>query len=174
MSLSCSRRGWRPPRHTTAKPMSTAPSAAAATALGCWPARRARAPGFTPVPRQVPIRTTGELAEIVRAASRHREPGLDPATRTFQAMRIAVNDELGELDRGLVAAERLLKPGGRLAVVAFHSLEDARVKTFLRQRSGAMAGGSRHPPPAPGTLPPTFTLLTRRPIRPGPAALAPH
>lgn len=122
--------------------------------------------------RQAPIRTTGELAEIVRAAIRHREPGLDPATRTFQALRIAVNDELGELDHGLVAAERLLKPGGRLAVVAFHSLEDARVKTFLRQRSGAMAGGSRHLPPAPGTLPPTFTLLTRRAIRPGPDEIA--
>src|SRR5258707_8191790 len=122
--------------------------------------------------RQAPIRTPGELAEIVRAAVRHREPGLDPAARTFQALRIAVNDELGELDRGLVAAERLLKPGGRLAVVAFHSLEDARVKTFLRQRSGAMAGGSRHLPPAPGTLPPTFTLLTRRAIRPGPDEIA--
>jgi 16S rRNA (cytosine1402-N4)-methyltransferase len=122
--------------------------------------------------RHAPIRTTGELAEIVRAAIPHREPGLDPATRTFQALRIAVNDELGELDRGLVAAERLLKPGGRLAVVAFHSLEDARVKVFLRRRSGTLAGGSRHLPPAPGTLPPTFTLLMRRPIRPGPDEIA--
>jgi 16S rRNA (cytosine1402-N4)-methyltransferase len=117
--------------------------------------------------RQAPIRRTGELADIVRAAIPQREPGLDPATRTFQALRIAVNDELGELDRGLAAAERLLQPGGRLAVVAFHSLEDTRVKTFLRRRSGAMAGASRHMPPSPDTPPPSFTLLTRRPIRPG-------
>ena len=87
-----------------------------------------------------PIRRTGELAEIVRGAIPSREPGLDPATRTFQALRIAVNDELGELDRGLAGAERLLMPGGRLAVVAFHSLEDARVKSFLRRRSGARRG----------------------------------
>ena len=117
--------------------------------------------------RQTPIRRTGELADIVRAAIPQREPGLDPATRTFQALRIAVNDELGELDRGLAAAERLLAPGGRLAVVAFHSLEDSRVKSFLRRRSGAMAGASRHLPPLPGTPRPSFTLLTRRPIRPG-------
>jgi len=122
--------------------------------------------------RRAPIRRTGELAEIVRAAIPRREPGLDAATRTFQALRIAVNDELGELDRGLVAAERLLKPGGRLAVVAFHSLEDVRVKAFLRRRSGAMSGGSRHLPPAPGSPPPTFTVLTRRPIRPGPDEIA--
>src|SRR5829696_6584332 len=86
--------------------------------------------------RQQPIRRTGELADIVRAAVPTREPGLDPATRTFQALRIAVNDELGELDRGLAGAERVLMPGGRLAVVSFHSLEDTRVKNFTRQRSG--------------------------------------
>jgi 16S rRNA (cytosine1402-N4)-methyltransferase len=122
--------------------------------------------------RRAPLRRTSELADIVRAAIPQREPGLDPATRTFQALRIAVNDELGELDRGLVAAERLLKPGGRLAVVAFHSLEDTRVKAFLRRRSGAISSGSRHLPPVPGTPPPTFTLLTRRPIRPGPDEIA--
>src|SRR5260370_36087224 len=118
------------------------------------------------------MRRSGALGDVVRGAIPQREPGLDPATRTFQALRIAGNDELGELDRGLVAAERLLKPGGRLAVVAFHSLEDATVKAFLRRRSGAMAGGARHLPPAPGTPPPTFALLTRRPIRPGPADIA--
>ena len=81
------------------------------------------------------IQRTTELAEIVRAVIPQSEPGHDPATRTFQALRIAVNDELGELDRGLAAAEQLLMPGGRLAVVSFHSLEDRRVKEFLRRRS---------------------------------------
>ncbi|HEY1797418.1 MAG TPA: 16S rRNA (cytosine(1402)-N(4))-methyltransferase RsmH, partial [Stellaceae bacterium] len=103
---------------------------------------------------QKPITRTAELAEIVRGAVPRREPGLDPATRTFQALRIAVNDELGELDRGLEAAERLLAPGGRLALVAFHSLEDGRVKNFLRRRSGATPAGSRHAPPrAAGPVP---------------------
>jgi 16S rRNA (cytosine1402-N4)-methyltransferase len=115
---------------------------------------------------RAPIRRTGELAEIVRGAIPRREPGLDPATRTFQALRIAVNDELGELDRGLAGAERLLMPGGRLAVVSFHSLEDARVKSFLRGRSGEAAPVSRHmPAPAP-VRPPSFRLLGRRAIRP--------
>ncbi len=87
--------------------------------------------------REQPIRRTVELADLVRSAVPKAEPGLDPATRTFQALRIAVNDELDELDRGLAAAERLLMPGGRLVVVSFHSLEDRRVKDFLRQRSDA-------------------------------------
>jgi 16S rRNA (cytosine1402-N4)-methyltransferase len=116
-----------------------------------------------------PLATTGELAEIVRAViPRHGprgEPRLDPATRTFQALRIAVNDELGELDRGLAAAERLLMPGGRLAVVSFHSLEDARVKAFLRRRSET-ARGSRHLPPRDAGPAPSFTLTSRRPVRP--------
>jgi 16S rRNA (cytosine1402-N4)-methyltransferase len=116
---------------------------------------------------EAPIRRTAQLAEIVRAAIPGHEPGLDPATRTFQALRIAVNDELGELDRGLAAAERLLMPSGRLAVVAFHSLEDARVKHFLRQRGGMGAGASRHLPPAAATPRPSFSLLTRRAMRPG-------
>jgi 16S rRNA (cytosine1402-N4)-methyltransferase len=117
--------------------------------------------------RRAPIRRTGELAEIVRAAIPTRQPGLDAATRTFQALRMMVNDELGELDRGLAGAERLLMPGGRLAVVAFHSLEDARVKSFLAQRSGAAAASSRHAPPPPTASPPSFRLLSRRPVRPG-------
>jgi 16S rRNA (cytosine1402-N4)-methyltransferase len=112
-----------------------------------------------------PIRRTGELAAIVRDAVPTREPGLDPATRTFQALRIAVNDELGELDRGLAGAERVLMPGGRLAVVAFHSLEDARVKNFLRQRSSA-AAVSRHVPPPPDAVAASFRLLYRRAVRP--------
>jgi 16S rRNA (cytosine1402-N4)-methyltransferase len=126
---------------------------------------------ITAAQRRHPLATTGELAEIVRAAIPKREPGLDPATRTFQALRIAVNDELGELDRGLAAAERLLMPGGRLAVVSFHSLEDARVKSFLRQRSETVRG-SRHLPPRPGGPTPSFVLQSRRPVRPGAEEIA--
>src|SRR5439155_21832714 len=131
--------------------------------------RRARAIARAILRRrsQAPISRTGELAEIVRSVVKRGRDQSDPATRTFQALRIAVNDELGELDRGLAAAEALLAPGGRLAVVSFHSLEDARVKSFLRHRSGRAAGGSRHLPPATATMAPSFTLLTRRPIRPG-------
>jgi 16S rRNA (cytosine1402-N4)-methyltransferase len=121
--------------------------------------------------RRRPIRRTLELAEIVRAALPKSEPGLDPATRTFQALRIAVNDELGELDRGLCAAERLLMPGGRLAVVSFHSLEDRRVKDFLRRRSTAAPRGSRHMPAVAGDAP-SFRLVQRRPVRPSPAEIA--
>ena len=112
-----------------------------------------------------PLTTTGELADVVRGAIPKHEAGLDSATRTFQALRISVNDEFGELDRGLAAAERLLMPGGRLAVVSFHSLEDARVKAFLRRRSEAERG-SRHLPPRPGGAAPSFVLHARRPIRP--------
>jgi 16S rRNA (cytosine1402-N4)-methyltransferase len=95
-----------------------------------------------------PIETTDRLADIVRRAigGRPSAHAIDPATRTFQALRIAVNDELGEVERGLAAAERLLAPGGRLAVVSFHSLEDRRVKQFLRERAGAMPKRSRHLP----------------------------
>ncbi|HEV2303525.1 MAG TPA: 16S rRNA (cytosine(1402)-N(4))-methyltransferase RsmH [Stellaceae bacterium] len=117
--------------------------------------------------RRRPIRHTGELAEIVRAAlPRRNQGGIDPATRTFQALRLAVNDELGELDRGLAAAERLLMPKGRFAVVSFHSLEDRRVKNFLRERSKEAPRASRHEPAAARPAP-SFTLLTRRALKPG-------
>jgi 16S rRNA (cytosine1402-N4)-methyltransferase len=82
--------------------------------------------------KAAPITRTLQLAEIVRKVVRRSPDGIDPATRTFQAIRIYVNDEIGELRRGLAAAERLLAPGGRLAVVSFHSLEDREVKTFLK------------------------------------------
>jgi 16S rRNA (cytosine1402-N4)-methyltransferase len=119
-----------------------------------------------------PIRRTAELADIVRTAIPRPEPGQDPATRTFQALRIAVNDELGELDRGLAAAEQLLAPGGRLAVVSFHSLEDRRVKEFLRRRSGASPAASRHLPLRTSGPAPSFKLLSRRAVRPSAAEIA--
>jgi 16S rRNA (cytosine1402-N4)-methyltransferase len=119
-----------------------------------------------------PIRRTTELADIVRAAIPKSEPGQDPATRTFQALRIAVNDELGELDRGLVAAERLLAPGGRLAVVSFHSLEDRKVKEFLRRRSDTAPQTSRHQPNRVGMPAPAFRLLSRRAVKASAAEIA--
>jgi 16S rRNA (cytosine1402-N4)-methyltransferase len=119
---------------------------------------------------EAPILTTGRLAEIVRRAVPRSDDGIDPATRTFQALRIRVNDELGEVARGLAAAERLLGPGGRIAVVSFHSLEDRMVKGFLKTRSGMVAAPSRHLPPDPTAMrPPTFRLLSRRPVVPGDA-----
>ncbi|MBV8133643.1 MAG: 16S rRNA (cytosine(1402)-N(4))-methyltransferase RsmH, partial [Alphaproteobacteria bacterium] len=119
-----------------------------------------------------PIRRTIELAEIVRTAVPKSEPGQDPATRTFQALRIAVNDELGELDRGLVAAEQLLMHGGRLAVVSFHSLEDRLVKRFLQSRGEGAPRASRHAPhPVRGPAP-SLKLLWRRAVRPDPVEIA--
>jgi 16S rRNA (cytosine1402-N4)-methyltransferase len=107
------------------------------------------------------IGTTRQLAEIAARVVHTHPGGIHPATRTFQALRIFVNDELGELARGLAAAEKVLKPSGRLVVVAFHSLEDRIVKTFLAARSRAPAG-SRHRPEIAAAAP-TFHVLTRRP-----------
>ena len=115
---------------------------------------------------EAPIERTGQLADVVRRVVPRSDDGIDPATRTFQALRIHLNDELGELRDGLAAAERLLGPGGRLAVVSFHSLEDRTVKQFLRQRAGAAPRPSRHRPPAGDERAATFDLLTRRAIRP--------
>jgi 16S rRNA (cytosine1402-N4)-methyltransferase len=124
--------------------------------------------------RERPFERTLELAETVRRVVKRGPEGLDPATRTFQALRIYVNDELGELRRGLRAAERLLRRGGRLAVIAFHSLEDRIVKDFLRERSGAAARGSRHlPEAADGPRPAaTFSLLFKGARRPDPSECA--
>ena len=121
---------------------------------------------------EAPIETTGRLATIIRGAVRPGRQGVDPATRTFQALRIQVNDELDELDRGLAAAETLLRPGGRLAVIAFHSLEDRRVKRFLRARCNAGRSASRLLPGESPSRAPSFLPLTKRPIRPGAAEVA--
>lgn len=119
-----------------------------------------------------PVTRTGELAAIVRRALGHQpHDKKDPATRTFQALRIHVNRELGELADGLAAAEAVLKPGGRLAVVTFHSLEDRIVKQFLRERSGAQPAGSRHLPQTAPTRAPTFDQVAR-PVRAGEAEVA--
>ncbi len=108
------------------------------------------------------ITTTGALAEAVSRAVRSKPGEVHPATRTFQALRMFVNDELGELVSALGAAERMLKPGGRLAVISFHSLEDRIVKTFLNER-GRVVAGSRHQPDVAHARP-SFEILTRKPL----------
>lgn len=117
---------------------------------------------------EAPITTTRQLAEIVRRVVKKSKDGIDPATRTFQGLRIYVNDELGEVDRGLAGAERLLAPNGRLAVVSFHSLEDKRVKAFLNAHSGNLPNPSRHQPDTHERGPePTFALVKKGTIKPG-------
>ena len=123
---------------------------------------RAVARAIVAARRETPIRTTGALAGIVARVVRAKPADIHPATRTFQALRIFVNDELEELAAGLAAAERMLKPGGRLVVVSFHSLEDRIVKNFIAERSRAPAG-SRHLPEVIAAAP-TFRILTKRPV----------
>jgi 16S rRNA (cytosine1402-N4)-methyltransferase len=138
--------------------------AAIILALGEERHARAVARAIVAARREAPIRTTLELAGVVERVVRARPGAIHPATRTFQALRIFLNQELEELGAALTAAEAVLKPGGRLVVVTFHSLEDRIVKTFLVER-GRRSGGSRHLPelrrPAP-----TFRLLTGSPVRP--------
>ena len=119
-----------------------------------------------------PVERTAELAAIVRRAAGFR-PGQksDPATRTFQAIRIHLNAELDELEDGLAAAERALKPGGRLAVVTFHSLEDRIVKRFFRERSGGTPAGSRHRPVIVDPKEPSFERIAK-PVSPAERELA--
>jgi 16S rRNA (cytosine1402-N4)-methyltransferase len=122
---------------------------------------------------QQPFTRTLDLADTVeKALGGRRGAPTHPATRVFQALRIAVNDELGELEAGLDAAERALRTGGRLAVVTFHSLEDRIVKAFLTQRAGRTPAGSRHLPPPRQGPEPSFTLLFNGARAPGPAEIA--
>ena len=120
-----------------------------------------------------PIATTGQLADIIRAVVPREKSGIDPATRSFQALRIRVNDELGEIERALSAAAGLLAPGGRLVVVSFHSLEDRLVKRFMQDAAGQTPAPSRHDPA--GLRRPTrpaFQLLARGAAKPSPDEVA--
>lgn len=119
-----------------------------------------------------PIERTLELVEVIEKCLPRPKPGQShPTTRSFQGIRIAVNDEFGELIAGLEAAERALKPGGKLAVVTFHSLEDRVVKRFLQARSGKTRGTSRYAPEAP-QIAAQFTQDTRKAIGPDPDEIA--
>jgi 16S rRNA (cytosine1402-N4)-methyltransferase len=128
--------------------------------------RRARAVAraIVQVRAEKPIARTGELADIIRRVVHGRPDEIDPATRSFQALRLLVNEELHEIGEALFAAERILKPGGRLAVIAFHSLEDRIVKTFFNAR-GRASSPSRHMPDTEKAEP-TFQLISRKPIAP--------
>jgi 16S rRNA (cytosine1402-N4)-methyltransferase len=122
---------------------------------------------------EAPIDTTARLAAIIRGVLPPDRSGIDPATRSFQALRIRVNDELGEIERGLDQASRLLAPGGRLIVVSFHSLEDRIVKRFMGDAAGRAPSPSRHDPRGLARrAAPRFRLLTMRPVRPGALEIA--
>lgn len=141
--------------------------------LGEEPAARRIARFIVQRRRSQPFETTLDLAdEIERAVGGRRGKPTHPATRSFQALRMWVNEETVELVSALSAIERVLKPGGRLAIVTFHSIEDRIVKLFLRSRSGNDPGASRHIPGVPRGAPPTFELLQRKAIEPDDAELA--
>lgn len=131
---------------------------------------RAVARAIVAARKEVPITTTQALADIVGKVVRSKPNEIHPATRTFQGLRIFVNAELDELHLALAAAERVLRPGGRLVVVSFHSLEDRIVKDFLNAR-GKSGGGSRHLPEMAQAAP-SFQILTKRPVTPGEAEVS--
>jgi 16S rRNA (cytosine1402-N4)-methyltransferase len=131
---------------------------------------RAVARAIVAARKEAPITTTRALADIVAKVVRSKPSEIHPATRTFQALRIFVNEELDELYLALSAAERVLNPGGRLVVVSFHSLEDRIVKNFLAERSKP-AGGSRHLPEIAQATP-SFVVLTKRPVTPDEAEIS--
>jgi 16S rRNA (cytosine1402-N4)-methyltransferase len=131
---------------------------------------RAVARAIVAARKEAPVTTTRGLADIVARVVRSKPGEIHPATRTFQALRIFVNQELDELQLALIAAERVLKPGGRLVVVSFHSLEDRIVKNFMTERAGR-GGGSRHQPEI-AQVSPSFVILTRRPVTPDEAEIA--
>ncbi len=129
---------------------------------------RAIARAIVRVRAEAPLTRTRQLADLVlRVFHGRKDDGRHPATRTFQALRIFVNDELGELERGLRAAEKILRPGGRLVVVTFHSLEDRIVKRFLAERAGKSDQGSRHLPQKQIKVSrPSFRIVNSRPLTP--------
>jgi 16S rRNA (cytosine1402-N4)-methyltransferase len=140
--------------------------------LGEETAARRVARGIVHRRRSQPFESTLDLAATIETSlgGRRGKP-THPATRSFQALRMYVNDETGELARALASAERVLKPGGRLVVVTFHSIEDRIVKTFLRNRSGHAPGASRHVPGTPKGAAPTFEVLQRKPTEPSEAEI---
>lgn len=115
--------------------------------------------------KTAPFKTTLEFADLIRRTVPHKREDIDPATRSFQALRIYVNDELGQLESGLSAAHNLLKAGGRMAVVSFHSLEDRIVKTFMQEKSGKTANPSRYMPVVEKQAA-TLKTITKKPILP--------
>ncbi|HEY8259956.1 MAG TPA: 16S rRNA (cytosine(1402)-N(4))-methyltransferase RsmH, partial [Methylosinus sp.] len=122
--------------------------------------------------KEKPIETTGALAALIERAAPGRPGDIHPATKSFQALRIAVNDELGELVAALAGAERVLKPGGKLVIVSFHSLEDRIVKQFLAERSGRGETRSRRLPGEPAAPPPTFLADDFKPVAPSEREIA--
>ena len=121
--------------------------------------------------KQTPFSTTSQLAELTRRIVPKSKDGIDPATRAFQGLRIAVNDEMGEVEKGLKAAERLLAPGGRLAIVSFHSLEDRAVKDFLKRRAGKASRPNRYLPDLAAGPAASFHLISAKAVRPGEAEI---
>ena len=115
--------------------------------------------------KNAPFKTTLEFADLIRRTVPHKREDIDPATRSFQALRIYVNDELGQLESGLSAAHDLLKAGGRMAIVSFHSLEDRIVKTFMQEKSGKTANPSRYMPVVEKQAA-TLKTITKKPILP--------